>query len=376
MKRSIILFVAVLLLMQQHLTGFAQQQPPSDEAQIRETLTHYIEGRNGGDLERLKKAFHPTAALKFVQPETKALGEWSLDDYIKRLEPGKKQNCSGEITDIRIFNDAAQATVLLSYPAIRFHDYMSLLKINGKWLIVDKTFARKPAVGKVLIAVTSHADLGSTGRKAGLNLMEVSYIYQALEEAGYVIDFVSPQGTVAHLYGHDLNDPVNVWFTQNKEAWTKLHNTLTPDQVVPEAYAAIYFAGGHGTMWDFPANTSLSSIAASIYERQGIVAGICHGSVGLLNVRLSDGKYLVNGKKVTGFTNEEEKEIKLDKVVPMLLQTELEKRGARFVVAKNWTSNVQSDQRLITGQNAQSVEALAKALVQALTTEKLANQTK
>lgn len=88
------------------------------------------------------------------------------------------------------------------------------------------------------------------------------------------------------------------------------------------------------------------------------MAGICHGSVGLLNIKLSDGKFLVKGKKVTGFTNEEEKEIKLEKVVPMLLQTELEKRGAQFVVAKNWTSNLQSDQRLITGQNAQSIQII------------------
>ena len=371
-KHIILLGVFLFFLLQ--LGGFAQQG--SDEAQIRDILTHYIEGRNGGDLERLKKAFHPTAALKFVDPETKELGEWNLEEYVKRLRPGQKLNCFGQITDIRIFNDAAQATVLLTYPNLRFHDYMSLLKINGQWLIVDKTFARQPSAGKVLIAVTSHADLGETGRRAGLNLKEVSYVYKALEEAGFTVDFVSPKGTIEHMYGHDLNDPVNAWFAQNKEAWTKLHHTLTPDEISPEDYDAIYYAGGHGTMWDFPGNTGLASLAAGIYEAQGIVAAICHGSVGLLNVKLSDGAPLVKGKKVTGFTNEEEKEIGLEKVVPMLLQTELEKKGAQFVVAKNWASHVQSDQRLITGQNAQSVEVLARALVQALKEESLASKAK
>ena len=374
MEKIITLLAAILFFLLQQLAGFAQEE--SDKEQIRETLTHYIEGRNGGDLERLKKAFHPTAALKFVVPDTKELGEWSLEEYVARLKPGEKLNCRGQIIGIRIFNDAAQAIVLLTYPHIRFHDYMSLLKVKGQWLIVDKTFARQPKAGKVLIAVSSHADLGETGRKAGVNLKEVSYVYKALEEAGYAVDFVSPKGSIEHMYGHDLNDPVNAWFAQNKEAWTKLHQTFTPDKISPEDYVAIYYAGGHGTMWDFPGNSTLASIASKIYQNQGIVAAICHGSVGLLNISLSDGTPLVKGKKITGFTNEEEKEIGLEKVVPLLLQTELEKKSARFVAGENWASNVQFDKRLITGQNAQSVEALAKVLVQALTDKSLASKTK
>ena len=142
-KLQFSLFVILFLILRQ-ATGFAQQQF-NDESQIRTTLLNYIEGRNDGDLERLKRAFHPGAALKFVQPGNGAMGEWSLEEYLARLEPGKKQNCSGEITDIRIFSDAAQATVVLTYPNMRFHDYMSLLKIDGQWLIVDKIFARKTA---------------------------------------------------------------------------------------------------------------------------------------------------------------------------------------------------------------------------------------
>ncbi|EMR01415.1 nuclear transport factor 2 family protein [Cesiribacter andamanensis] len=143
MKNPLLFLGTLLFLMLQQLTGLAQQQA-SDELLIRETLTNYIEGRNGGDLERLKAAFHPSAALKFVQPNTNTLGEWSLEEYLQRLKPGQKLDCSGEITDIRLFNDAAQATVLLTYPDQHFHDYMSLLKVEGRWLIVDKTFARKP----------------------------------------------------------------------------------------------------------------------------------------------------------------------------------------------------------------------------------------
>lgn len=145
MKKLAPLLLAVCLFMlMQPLTGYARQTP-ADEAAIRVTLNNYIEGRNGGDLDRLQKAFHRSATLKFVQTHTKELGDWSLNSYLKRLKPGQQLNCKGEITDIRIFNDAAQATVLLIYPDLRFHDYMSLLKIEGQWLIVDKIFARKSA---------------------------------------------------------------------------------------------------------------------------------------------------------------------------------------------------------------------------------------
>ena len=143
MNKYTIFTTALLFLLLVHFHVTAQQQP-SDETQIRETLYDYIEGRNGGDLDRLKRVFHPTATLKFIQPNTKGLGVWSLEEYLKRLEPGKKQNCTSAMSDIRIFNDAAQATVILTYPTTRSYDYMSLLKIDGKWLIVDKIFAQKP----------------------------------------------------------------------------------------------------------------------------------------------------------------------------------------------------------------------------------------
>ena len=353
----------LILLSLLNLDVNAQQ---SEEEQIRRVLTHYIEGRNTGDIERLKKAFHPTATLKFIDSKNMDLAEWTLQEYTQRLTPGKKLNCEGQITDIRIFNDAAQATVLLTYPTSKFHDYMSLLKVRGEWLIVDKTFARKPTPGKVLIAVTSHSGLGDTGRKQGLYLKEVSHVYKALEEAGYSVDFVSPEGKISHIYGQDLNDSITAQFVQNEEAWSRLHHNSTPEKIDPKNYKAMYFAGGHGTMWDFPENVILSILAAEIYEDSGIVAAICHGSVGLLNVTLSDGSPLVRGKRVTGFTDNEEKEIKMDRVVPLLLETELKKKGGLFVAENNWTSNVQTDQRIITGQNAQSVEAFAKVLVKSL----------
>jgi len=367
MNTKILIFKIFALLWLFPLWSNAQQ---SDEEKIYKVLNDYIEGRNKGDLERLKRAFHPTAALKFVDSKSQDIGVWTIQDYVKRQTPGQKLNCVGQIVNLQIYNDAAQATVLLTYPAIKFHDYMTLLKIQNEWLIVDKVFARKSTPDRILIAVSSHSELGGTGRRQGVNLKEVTHVYAALEAAGYSVDFVSPKGTITHLYGQDLNDPITERFIRNDEAWSKLYRNFTPEEIDPKAYKGIYYAGGHGTVWDFPQNDALAKVAAKIYEDSGVVAAICHGSIGLMNITLSDGSPLIQGKKVTGFTNKEEKETGLDKVVPLLLETELEKKGGLFVAGPNWVSNVQSDQRVVTGQNAQSVEVFAETFVETLNEQK------
>src|SRR5690606_20733211 len=129
---------------------------------------------------------------------------------------------------------------------------------------------------------------------------------------------------------------------------------------------AIHYAGGHGTMWDFPDNKELAAIAARIYENNGIVSAVCHGPAGLVNVQLSNGKYLIEGKKINAFTNEEETAVKLDKVVPFLLETKLIERGAKFEKSGLWQPHVVIDQRLVTGQNPQSAKEVGMAVLKLL----------
>ncbi|HEY0740301.1 MAG TPA: nuclear transport factor 2 family protein [Chryseosolibacter sp.] len=342
------------------------QAQDQQENKVRRTVEKYITGRNSGDMEMLRESFHPGAKLKFINNETGDINEWTVEEYLRRFKPGEKLPCTGEIIDVRIFNNAAQATVLLMYEKVKFHDFMNLLRIKDEWLIVDKTFSRLPASPKVLFVVTSHAALGTTGKKSGLNLTEVSHPYKKLTEAGYQIDFVSPKGTVTHIYGQDLNDSTNLWFVNNREGWYKLFHHTTPEKIKAEQYTAIYYAGGHGTMWDIRGNPVLPAIARGIYESGGIVSGICHGSIALGDIRLSDGTFLIANKKVTGFSNAEEKEIELEKVVPVLVESDLKNKGGKFISGSNWTSNVQADQRVISGQNAQSSRALSIELVKAL----------
>ncbi|HEY1057038.1 MAG TPA: type 1 glutamine amidotransferase domain-containing protein, partial [Emticicia sp.] len=136
--------------------------------------------------------------------------------------------------------------------------------------------------------------------------------------------------------------------------------------VKPNEYAAIFYAGGHGAMWDFADNKALADIAARIYENKGIVGAVCHGPAGLVNIQLSDGKYLVDGKRINAFTNEEETAVGLEKVVPFALETQLIERGAKFEKSGLWQSHVAVDSRVVTGQNPQSAKAVGEAILKEL----------
>ena len=119
----------------------------------------------------------------------------------------------------------------------------------------------------------------------------------------------------------------------------------------------------HGTMWDFPGDASLQAFARSVYERGGVVAAVCHGPAALVNLRLSDGRYLVAGKQVAAFTNEEEAAVKLDTVVPFALESTLRQRGAAFVESPKFEARVAVSDRLVTGQNPASATGTAEAVV-------------
>lgn len=219
---------------------------------------------------------------------------------------------------------------------------------------------------KILFVVTSHGTKGNTGEKTGYYLGEVSHPWEVLHEAGYEIDFVSPQGGNPPVDGFDLSDPVNKKFWEDSVYHEKITNTLTPDKINPEDYAAIFYAGGHGAVWDLPSNEAIANIATQIYERDGLVGAVCHGPAGIVNIRLSDGEYLVRGKKVNGFTNEEEELVKLTEVVPFLMEDKLKERGGIYEKSAPWQPHVTVDGRLITGQNPQSAKGVGEAMKKAL----------
>ncbi|MCF0069297.1 type 1 glutamine amidotransferase domain-containing protein [Dyadobacter sp. CY261] len=249
----------------------------------------------------------------------------------------------------------ANALVKLAFAAAVIGSYSEANAQNGQKM--EK---------KILFVVTSHDTKGNTGQPTGYYLGEVSHPWDVLTEAGYEIDFVSPKGGKAPVDGFDLTDPVNKKFWEDASARGKVENTMTPDAVNPDEYRAIFYAGGHGAMWDLADNEKLAAIATKIYEKNGVVGAVCHGPAGLVNIKLSDGSYLVNGKKVNAFTNEEEAAVEMEKVVPFALESKLIERGVRFEKSAPWHTHVVSDERLVTGQNPQSAKAVGEAMLEIL----------
>lgn len=222
------------------------------------------------------------------------------------------------------------------------------------------------AMQKILVVLTSHDTLGNTGKETGFYLPEVTHPYEAFVNSGMSVDFVSPQGGKAPMTGVDLNDPLNRKYLETPDWVAQIENTLSPDQVDPSQYVAIFYAGGHGTMWDFPNHQKLAQIGAAIYEQGGVVGAVCHGPAGLVNLRLSNGEYLIAGKTVSAFTNEEETTVELAQVVPFLLESKLIERGAEFTKAPEFEPCVAVSERLVTGQNPASAAGVGAAMVKLL----------
>lgn len=219
---------------------------------------------------------------------------------------------------------------------------------------------------KILFVLTSHGTKGKNGDKTGYFLAEASHPWEVLTKAGYEIDFVSPQGGNPPIDTFDLSDPISKEFWEDPKTHKKVTNTLKPSEVDASEYKAIFFVGGHGAMWDLPDNMELRKITADIYENNGIVSAVCHGPAGLVNVKLSDGSYLLDGKKVNSFTDDEERETGLQDIVPFLLESKIRERGGIFEKSGIQEKHVVTDGRLITGQNPASAAGVGEAIAEAL----------
>ena len=218
----------------------------------------------------------------------------------------------------------------------------------------------------VLIVLTSHAKLGDTGQPTGFFLGELTHPLEVFEKAGVPVELASIQGGEPPVDGLDLEDKINARYWNDPEFRAKLSATKKLSDLNPADYSAVFFSGGHGTMWDFPDDAAVQKFAREIYEADSPVGAVCHGPVALVNVKLSDGSYLVAGKEVSAFTNSEEEKVGLTKVVPFLLATKLEERGAKHVAAPDFEKQVVASGNLVTGQNPASAAGVAEKMVELL----------
>jgi len=214
----------------------------------------------------------------------------------------------------------------------------------------------------ILIIVSNANAIGPNNRRTGTFLPEVAHPYAEFDKAGYQIDFASLSGDTPYLDALNLaDDPDNLKFLTGK-GWAAMQKAVKLDGVDVSTYDAIFVPGGLAPMVDMPENALLKKVIAETYERNAIVGAVCHGPVSLLNVKLSDGSYLVNGKNIASFTTAEEDNYARPDV-PFDLQTALTKQGAMFHAAEPWSANSIADGNIVTGQNPASAKGVGEKIV-------------
>ncbi|MGM3389085.1 type 1 glutamine amidotransferase domain-containing protein [Stutzerimonas stutzeri] len=223
---------------------------------------------------------------------------------------------------------------------------------------------------KVLIVLTSHDKLGDTGKPTGFWLEEFAAPYYVFKDAGAEIVLASPKGGQPPLDpksdAPDAQTEMTKRFKNDAEGQALLANTRKLDEVSAADFDAVFYPGGHGPLWDLSGNPTSIALIESFIQAGKPVAAVCHAPAALVAVRGAGGEYLVKGKRVTGFTNTEEAAVQLTEVVPFLLEDKLKEIGGDYSKGPDWSSYVQVDGLLITGQNPASSEEAAQELLKSL----------
>lgn len=223
---------------------------------------------------------------------------------------------------------------------------------------------------KVLIVLTSHSELGNTGKKTGFWVEEFAAPYYVMADAGVDLTIASPKGGQPPIdpksESPDAQTEATRRFDQDTALQEKLAHSIKLSEVNPADYDAVFYPGGHGPLWDLAIDTDSIKLIETFYKQQKPVALVCHAPGALINIKSENGDPLVKGKQVTGFSNSEEDAVQLTDVVPFLLEDEMKKLGGNYSKGTDWGSYVIKDGLLITGQNPGSSEEAAKELLKAL----------
>ncbi|ALP54512.1 glutamine amidotransferase [Candidatus Tenderia electrophaga] len=216
----------------------------------------------------------------------------------------------------------------------------------------------------ILIIVTSHGRIDAQHR-TGLWFEEFAAPYTLFKQAGYQVTVASPAGGDTPIDPRSLEGYEAT--PENEAAQSALQQRPHLDEgFTADDYDAVFFPGGHGTMFDLPDSPQVQRLVKEFFVRNKVIAAVCHGPACLVNVVRKDGEPLVRGKRIAAFTDSEERAVELDQAMPFLLESKLREQGAHVVAAEDWQDNVVVDGNLVTGQNPQSSASAARAVIELL----------
>ncbi|WP_412970944.1 type 1 glutamine amidotransferase domain-containing protein [Glaciecola sp. MF2-115] len=223
---------------------------------------------------------------------------------------------------------------------------------------------------RILMVLTSHAELGNTGEKTGFWVEEFAAPYYAFVDAGLKVTLASPQGGQPPIDPKseldDFQTPSTHRYDADKEVQALIANTVKLEDLDSNDFDAVFYPGGHGPLWDLADNADSIRLIENFLASDKPIAAVCHASAAFLNIKDPTGEFYVKDKAVTGFTNSEEEAVQLSEVVPFLLEDELIKRGGKYNKVADWSAFAVQDGLMITGQNPASSELAAQKLLASL----------
>ncbi|WP_218156518.1 nuclear transport factor 2 family protein [Pseudoalteromonas denitrificans] len=348
----------------------------SDHYLIKHTLNNYIEGTSYNRTEQIKHAFHPKSNL-FLSPRKQDKDLWIVPstEYANWYNKNKDtfNGRYGHITNIQIEDDVATAKVNITIPEYEliYTDLFLLRKIASKWKIISKTAASKKsnATGERILFVVSNAQFHGTSTKpAGSSFSEIIKAYDTFVKAGYIVDFVSPQGGAITLAYINTSNTLHKQYLYNSDFMYAIKHTKQPTEIISKNYKAIHYIGGSSAIYGVPENVQIQKIAMDIYEKHhGIISSVCHGTAGIVNLKTKDGQYLVNNKQISGYPEAyENQNAEYFKQFPFLIQRTIEDRKGIFKTSAKGEPHVEVDGRIITGQNHLSSVLVAQEIINLL----------
>lgn len=345
----------------------------SEEDEIIAVINKYIEGTSYNYPNQLEAAFMPGAQM-FLDHKDKPLFIMTIEEYADRVAKSEAGVFNGRVTNILAidrFEGIATAKLEVIIPGMdrSFIDLLLLKKLEDGWKIISKTAgsaASNKTGEKVLLVLSNTALQGKSTLAAGNSFSEVAIAYDEYQNAGFYVEMMSPLGGKVPLAYINPSDSLQLAHLYNAEFMYSLENTKKPTDINPDDYAIVQFTGGSAPIFDIPENKAIQEIAMHIYEKnQGVIAAVCHGTAALVNLKTSDGEYLVNGKNVNGVPDSHEsKELPHYQHYPFIIEEILKERGGKFNHSDIRSPHMEVDGQLVTGQNSLSSKMVTQKSIE------------
>jgi putative intracellular protease/amidase len=344
----------------------------SEEAKIEGVLQLYINGTANTQPKEIAKAFYEGADL-LLNKSGQPVWRISAQEYIgwySKAKVGTATGRKGNVLNIDVAGNIATAKVEVFNPSKKqyFIDLFLLRKIDDTWKIISKTaskLSKKKTNHKILFIVSNAHFHGDSQLPTGVSYSEIVNAYHAFMQAGYTVNFVSPEGGAIPLAYINTSDELAKQYLYDADFMYAIKHTMSPDKITASEYKAVHYVGGGNAMYGVAQNPMIQNISMEIYEKHhGIISSVCHGTAGIAFLKKANGEYLVSGKRISGYPDEYENSNKAYfKQFPFKITETIERHGGTLNYSPRNQEHVEVDGRVVTGQNYLSSVSVAQEMI-------------